>query len=47
MPRPSSSWIVAKIVLSSTRWCPTRVAFQVIGRAITAGLPAALSASIR
>jgi hypothetical protein len=46
MPRPSSSWIVAKVVFSSTRWCCSRLASQVIGRAKTAGLPAADEASI-
>ena len=46
MPSPSSSWIVAKIVFSSTRWCSTRPACQVMGRAMTAGLPSAVPASI-
>ena len=46
MPRPSSNWMVAKIVLSSTRWCSTRVASQLIGRAMTDGLPGAVAASI-
>ena len=46
MPSPSSSWTVAKIALSSTMWWSTRVAFQVIGLAMTAGLPSAVPASI-
>ena len=42
MPRPSSSWTVAKTVFTSTWLCKTRVAFQVIGRAMTDGLPVAV-----
>ena len=46
MPSPSSSWIVAKMALSSTMWWSTRFAFQVIGLAMTAGLPSAVPASM-
>src|ERR1700733_13207398 len=46
MPSPSSSWIVAKTALNSTRWWSIRVASQVIGFAMTAGLPSAVPASI-
>ena len=46
MPSPSSSWIVAKMALSSTMWWSTRFAFQVMGFAMTAGLPSAVPASI-
>ena len=46
MPSPSSSWIVAKMALSSTMWWSTRVASQVIGLAMTAGLPSAVPASM-
>src|ERR1700746_2615398 len=35
--------MVAKTVLSSTRWCSTRAAFQLIGLAMTPGFPVALS----
>src|ERR1700722_12440316 len=35
--------MVAKTVLSSTRWCATRAAFQPIGLAMTPGFPAAVS----
>src|SRR5580693_3392119 len=34
--------MVAKTVFSSTRWCSTKAAFQLIGRAITPGLPCAV-----
>ena len=31
MPSPSRIWMVAKIAFSSTRWCSTSVAFQLMG----------------
>ena len=31
--------MVAKIVFTRTKWCSTRVAFQLMGRATTPGLP--------
>src|SRR6201981_2010303 len=46
MPRPRASWMVAKTAFSTTTWWSMRLADQVIGPAITAGLPCALSASL-
>ena len=46
MPAPSSSWIVANIAFASTACCSTRLACQIIGRAMKPGLPTALSASV-
>ena len=46
MPSPSRSWVRANAVFAPTECCAMRCATQVIGPATTAGLPAALDASI-
>src|SRR5450759_971798 len=46
IPRASSHCTVAKLVFSAAPWCSTSLAAQVMGLAITAGLPGAVAASI-
>jgi hypothetical protein len=46
IPRPSTSWIVAKAAFVGTGWCSMIPAAQLIGSATKAGLPAPLAASI-
>src|SRR5579875_1217988 len=46
IPRPISSWMVANAAFGPVRWCSMMPADQVIGWAMTAGLPGAVAASI-